>query len=100
VADRWQAHRVVVRLVPSAVAGAVDERLARVWLGAVYESFRRERRGGRVVDYVELPGPGWNRVRVRYGDDDLIRLLLNAAARLRRRLMRRPHSAVWPVGLL
>jgi hypothetical protein len=62
-----------------AVAGAVDENMARLWLGAVHASLRTV--GGSVTGSVRPPGPGWNYYRVRVEDAQgaVVRILLNAA---------------------
>jgi hypothetical protein len=69
---------------PAAVRGANDEDLRRRWLGGVHRSLREDRLGGRVLDEVKPPGPGWNYyfVRVQYADGDPLRILLNAAVGL------------------
>jgi hypothetical protein len=47
----------------------------------VHRSLRENQLGGRVLGEVKPPGPGWNYyfVRVQYGDEHLLRILLNAA---------------------
>jgi hypothetical protein len=69
---------------PEAVWGASDEDLKQRWLGGVHRTLREDRLAGRVLGEVKPPGPGWNYyfVRVQYGDEDPLRILLNAAVGL------------------
>lgn len=69
-------------VTPEAVTGAVAEKVARRWLGAVHASLRSV--GGVVTGSVRPPGPGWNYYRVRVEDarGTGVRILLNAAVGL------------------
>lgn len=67
------------RVTPQAVAGAIDDDMARIWLSAVHSSLRSV--GGAVEGSVRPPGPGWNyyRVRVEKSEGQVVRILLNGA---------------------
>lgn len=67
----------------SAVVGAVDDALARLWLSCVHASVLGRRGPRPVVGDLSAPGPGWNyySVRVQLSGGRGYRALLNAAAR-------------------
>lgn len=72
--DRWSSG--VSRPV-------LDERARRDWLSAVHDALRATTPPGRVQGEVREPGPGWNYYAIVVQiDDQSLRLVLNAAARL------------------